>query len=88
MRLFNLSAQGAVEMQFLKHLSTLRAAINSPVQMTDSNNSLLRSLNHILYINLKLLHAHSADRNAFKINKTPCSLDAFNPCFRQRQMVV
>ena len=66
MHLFNLRAQG-IEIQFLKPLNTLRTFENSPVGMTDSTNSVLRYLKHILYINSKRLNAHSANHNAFII---------------------
>ena len=77
MHLFNLRAQGTIEMQALK---LLRLYKNYSMRMTDSNNSGLRCLNHNLHINVKLLHAHSADHNSFIIISSPCSLDAFDLC--------
>ena len=68
MRFFDLRAEGAIEMQFLKHLSNLRTSEKYLLCKRWSNNSLLWRLNYILYINLKLLHPHSSDHNAFNIN--------------------
>ena len=60
MHLFNLRAQG-IEIQFLKPLNTLRTFENSPVGMTDSTNSVLRYLKHILFVKVRLQQTHLAD---------------------------
>ena len=67
MHLINLRAQRTIEMQLLKLLNTLRTFENSPMRMTDNTDSVLKCLTHTLHINLKLLHAESADHNAFII---------------------
>ena len=48
MRLFNLHAQEAIEMKFLKSLSILQANENLLMRMTGSNTYLMKRLNHIL----------------------------------------
>ena len=68
----NLHSQEDVEMQSLTIFSFFRASKNSPMQMTNNNNYLLRCLNHTLYVDLNLLRAHLADHNAFIMNQTLC----------------
>ena len=62
-------AQRNIEMQTFKN----------SMLMTDSNNSALRCLKHILNINLKLLHVYQADHFAFIIKiQIPFSFDIFH----------
>ena len=49
MRSFKVCTQRTIEMQFVKHLSFLRASENTPVRMTVTNTFLLMYLSHILY---------------------------------------
>ena len=81
--LFNIRDQRIIELQFLKHLSFLRLFRNSSLRTTVSNNCALQCLKHILYSNLKLLSAHSADHNALIIIYTPCSFDVFDFCLQR-----
>ena len=50
----SLSAQETIEIQFLKPWSFLRTFKNLPMRMMDSNNSVCKYLEHILYIKKKL----------------------------------
>ena len=47
-------------------LSALQTFKNSTVRMAGTNNSAIRCSEHILFIKIKLQHAHLADVNSFQ----------------------